>query len=257
MLGIEGRLRTDTNSPTRPRFLQIADNIRAQITSGGLAEHDILPSERALSDRYGVSRVTGRRALQALETEGLVYNADRRGRFVSPKRLRYNVSNMVSFLASAQANDLDLEIKVIQAAEHIAKNEILTTLELSEYSRVIEYTRLFHSGGHPIFIETEYLVADRFPNFLEKDLRQSTSQTLEKSYGTSANTGNIIIRMRGVKANEAKLLNIALSHAIIELEQVIYDDAGTPFCFGRQVWRGEMAEFSALAIVSQNGQSRA
>ncbi len=56
--------------------------------------------------------------------------------------------------------------------------------------------------------------------------------------------------MRGVRADEAQLLSIATSHTVIELEQVIRDDAGVPFCFGCQVWRGEMAEFSAHAIVT-------
>ena len=33
------------------------------------------------------------------------------------------------------------------------------------------------------------------------------------------------------------------------LEQVIRDEAGAAFCFGRQIWRGEMAEFTARTIV--------
>ncbi|MCK8462678.1 GntR family transcriptional regulator [Aliiroseovarius sp. S1339] len=241
----------DDEPSTRPRFLQIADKIREKIERGDLTVHDILPSERSLSEQYNVSRMTGRRALEALETEGLVYNADRRGRFVSPKRLNYNVSNMVSFVVNAQTNEFDLEINVIEAAESIADSRLAALLEQPEECDVVQYTRLFHSGNHPIFIETEYLIAERFPDFLDHDLRQSTAQILEKSYNTSANTGDIVIRMRGVQAHEAQLLNIAASHTVIELEQVIRDDKGTPFCFGRQVWRGEMAEFSAHAIVTR------
>lgn len=240
-----------------PRFLQIANEIRDQIQRGDLTEHDILPSERSLSERYGVSRMTGRRALEALETEGLVYNADRRGRFVSPKRLNYNVSNMVSFVTTAQASEVDLEIEVVETAESFADKRLASLLEQPEGCGVFEYTRLFHSGKHPIFIETEYLIAERFPRFLSRNLRQSTTQILEKSYDTSASTGDIVIRMRGVQAFEAQLLNIASSHTVIELEQVIRDDKGTPFCFGRQVWRGEMAEFSAHAIVSRKNQGKA
>ena len=240
----------------RPRFLQIADEIRIQIAKGVLKEHDILPSERSLSEQYDVSRMTGRRALEALETEGLVYNADRRGRFVSPARLKYNVSNMVSFVSTAQTNDVDLKIELVDAIEYTADTQMAALLEQPEGSAIIEYTRLFHTNGHPIFIEAEYLIADRFPDFLQHDLRQSTTQILENAYATSASTGDIVIRMRGVRADEAKLLNIAASHTVIELEQVIRDAAGVPFCFGRQVWRGEMAEFSAHAIVSGHRSGR-
>ena len=245
------RSENNQSSPSpRPRFLQIADDIRGQIATGALKEHDILPSERTISDQYDVSRMTGRRALEALETEGLVYSADRRGRFVSPQRLKYNVSNMVSFVRTAQADDVDLMIEVIETTETVADKKLATLFERPEGSSIIAYTRLFQTSGHPIFIETEYLLAERFPNFLQHDLHQSTTQILEQSYDTSASTGDIVIRMRGVQTDEAQLLNISASHTVLELEQVIRDANGTPFCFGHQVWRGEMAEFSAHTIVS-------
>ncbi len=65
-----------------------------------------------------------------------------------------------------------------------------------------------------------------------------------------------MIRMRGVQTDEAQLLSISASHTVVELEQVIRDAAGMSFCFGRQVWRGEMAEFSAHAIVSQQSSDK-
>jgi GntR family transcriptional regulator len=129
-------------------------------------------------------------------------------------------------------------------------------LERPAGCEIIEYTRLFHSGDHPVFIETEYLIADRFPDFLEHDLGQSTTQIQREFYKISATTGDIVIRMRGVKPHEAQLLNIAASHTVIELEQVTRDADGIAFSFGRQVWRGEMAEFSAHAVVSGQKQDR-
>ncbi|MCK0126909.1 GntR family transcriptional regulator, partial [Gelidibacter sp. F2691] len=144
---LDRRSKQDGNEApsTRPRFLQIANEIRGQIQRGDLTVHDILPSERSLSEQYGVSRMTGRRALEALETEGLVYNADRRGRFVSPKRLSYNVSNMVSFVATAQTSDVDLEIDVIEKAQITADKRLASLFEQPEGCDVVEYTRLFHS----------------------------------------------------------------------------------------------------------------
>ena len=251
------RSRDSQDDPSsRPRFLQIAGEIRRQIATGRLKEHEILPSERSLSEQYEVSRMTARRALEALETEGLVYSADRRGRFVSPQRLKYNVSNMVSFVSTAQTNDVDLRIEVVETAATVADSRLAELFELPKGSPIIAYTRLFHTGDHPIFIETEYLPADRFPDFLQHDLCQSTTQILEKYYDASASTGDIMIRMRGVQTDEAQLLSISASHTVIELEQIIRDAACVPFCFGRQVWRGEMAEFSAHAIVSSQSSDK-
>ena len=236
----------------RPRFLQIADDIRVSIARSELNEHEGLPSERNLAEQFGVSRMTARRALEALESEGLIYSEDRRGRFVSPPRLRYNISDMVSFVADAQEKQSDLTIDVIHVGAVEADAWLSKLLEQPVGTKVYEYTRLFHSGGHAIFIETECVIADRFPDFLEQDLHQSTTRILESVYETQSRTGDIFIRMRGVHADEANLLSIATSHPVIELEQVIRDQTGTPFCFGRQVWRGELAEFSARAVVTKD-----
>jgi GntR family transcriptional regulator len=104
-----------SSSDVSPRFQQIVDEFRQQIADGTLAEHASLPSERRVAELYQISRMTARRALDALETEGLVYSEDRRGRFVSPGRVSYDVSNMVSFVADADTRGVNLDIEVVRA----------------------------------------------------------------------------------------------------------------------------------------------
>lgn len=50
----------------------IVDQVRAQVRAGRLRPGDRLPSERAMCDAFGVSRVTVREALRVLEAAGLV-----------------------------------------------------------------------------------------------------------------------------------------------------------------------------------------
>src|SRR5213595_2624541 len=50
----------------------IADQIRAAIVGGKLVEGERLPPERELAEQFGVSRVTVRDALRALEAMGLI-----------------------------------------------------------------------------------------------------------------------------------------------------------------------------------------
>ena len=50
----------------------IADQIRAAIVGGQLKEGERLPPERSLAEQFGVSRVTVRDALRALEAMGLI-----------------------------------------------------------------------------------------------------------------------------------------------------------------------------------------
>ncbi|OED36639.1 hypothetical protein AB833_26490 [Chromatiales bacterium (ex Bugula neritina AB1)] len=234
-----------------PRFQEIARHLSAEIANGNLVEHALLPSERYLAQKYGVSRMTARRALDTLVSGGLAYSEDRRGRFVSPARITYNVSSMISFVKDAQTAGKELTIEVIEAKLSAADAFVAAQLSIHSGDPVYAYTRVFRSKGHAIFMETEYLIAQLFPGFLDNELTQSTTGLLESCYNKTASAGEIVIRMRAVNTEEAVLLGLPSGQSAFELQQVIQDDAGAPFCFGRQLWRGELAEFIAHTIVKE------
>jgi DNA-binding GntR family transcriptional regulator len=69
----------------QPQYQRIAAELRAQIESGELAPGDLLPSESALVERYGVARGTARQALAALAGAGLTVSVQGKGRYVKPQ----------------------------------------------------------------------------------------------------------------------------------------------------------------------------
>ncbi|APG47480.1 GntR family transcriptional regulator [Phaeobacter porticola] len=240
-----------SSTATETHFARIADALRQQIQTGTLPSGAALPSERVVAETYEVSRMTARRALEALEAEGLAYSEGRRGRFVSPARVAYDVSHMVSFVADAQTSDRDLTIEIIDTATGPACAVVSDALNLPLGSEVYSYTRLFRIDGHATFVETEYVSAARFPGLLDHDLQHSTTALLQQHYDAQVSTGEITIRMRPMTCTEAQHLGQSPNRAGLELQQVILDQSGLPFCLGRQIWRGELAEFSARAIVDR------
>ncbi|UWQ33245.1 GntR family transcriptional regulator [Leisingera sp. M527] len=238
-----------TSEKKMPAFQKVIDHLRDQIRRGKLPEHSALPSERAIGEQFGISRMTARRALLAVEQEGLAYSSGRRGRFVSPQRLTYDISKTVSFFAHAESGELGLKIELISKQLTQADAALAAKLAVAEGDTLYKYTRLFLLKGHPAFVEEEFAVAHLFPDLFSHDLQQSTTLLMEREYGMPPHSGDISIRMRALNEEEAGLLGLPTYNAGIELEQVIYDAAGRPFCFDRQIWRGELAEFTAHAIV--------
>ncbi len=55
-----------------PLYQQLAERLRRQIADGDYRIGDRLPSEDALGEEFGVSRVTVRAALDQLSTAGLL-----------------------------------------------------------------------------------------------------------------------------------------------------------------------------------------
>jgi DNA-binding GntR family transcriptional regulator len=67
-----------------PLYEQLADLLAERIERGELAAGDALPSEKTLTQEYGVARGTARRAVELLRERGLVITIQARGTFVRP-----------------------------------------------------------------------------------------------------------------------------------------------------------------------------
>ena len=72
-----------------------------------LAPHDRLPSERTLSERFGVARMTVRRALQQLDHTGLIYSIGGKGSFRAPEDWGPNRKRLAGSLAAVILPDLN------------------------------------------------------------------------------------------------------------------------------------------------------
>lgn len=76
------------NQPRKPRYLELADDLRAQILSDEMSLADQFPTESMLCTRYGVSRFTVREALRTLQTEGLIQRKRGSGTVIQPAAAR-------------------------------------------------------------------------------------------------------------------------------------------------------------------------
>ncbi|MBQ8834307.1 MAG: GntR family transcriptional regulator [Oscillospiraceae bacterium] len=75
------------NRSGAPIYDQIYSQIKAQIISGELTPHTMLPSIRGLAKDLRISFVTTKRAYDELEKEGFLYTVQGKGCFVAPKNV--------------------------------------------------------------------------------------------------------------------------------------------------------------------------
>lgn len=75
------------NKSGAPIYDQIYSQIRDQIISGALQEHEMLPSIRALAKDLRISFITTKRAYEELEKDGYIYTLPAKGCYVAPKNL--------------------------------------------------------------------------------------------------------------------------------------------------------------------------
>ena len=122
-------------SPTRlergssiPLYFQLAEILKERIESGRWNAGDRFPSERDITEEFGVSRTVIRPALDLLESDGQLTRIKGRGTFVTPPKTMTPVTGLIRMLSEPRPDDV--EIHILSASEERANAEVKRALEL-------------------------------------------------------------------------------------------------------------------------------
>jgi GntR family transcriptional regulator len=155
--------------PARPRYQQIADELRHAIETGEFLPGAKIPGENAIMQQYDVARNTARQALAVLRDEGLT--EARKGSGIYVRAFRPIRRNAVSRLSERQwgsgksiwAADIEnrpLETVDVEVAEVDPPEHVAAALELQSGARVVRRSRTFVVDGEPVNRAISYLPAD-------------------------------------------------------------------------------------------------
>jgi len=82
------------------KYFELVEELRTSIKSGKIRPGEKIPSENQLSEQYGFSRQTVRKAIEILTEEGYVYAVHGRGTFVSELLLHSTKSNNIAVMTT-------------------------------------------------------------------------------------------------------------------------------------------------------------
>ncbi len=227
----------DANST--PLYIQLANNLRSHITTGGIASGEALPSERDLSEHLGASRVTIRKAIDRLIAEGLLFRKPGSGTFVSAQ-IEAPGSSLSGFSEDADARGAKAGSIWMMKSYAAPTQEESVLLELEEDVQVARLGRVRLSGGEPLAIEHAVIPGHMLPDLA--DLGDSLYEALN-TRGNSPVTGTQKIRASLATPTEAGLLSIAENSEILRLERLTRTADGTPVEFTRSAYRGDRYVF--------------
>ena len=146
-----------------------------------LKPHSQLPSERALSEEYGVSRMTLRRAIDVLQARGYIYSVPSKGLFVAEPRM-VRTSDVTSLSEVLRHRGNNPKTKLHLADRIHASDEVAKALGLRKGDWVYRIEQSFFDADVAMATETAYIPAEIAPGLLEQDLAASLSSILANNY---------------------------------------------------------------------------
>lgn len=160
-----------------PAYEQVKAFIRGRIGGGQWKPDDPVPSEAALMQQFGISRMTVNRALRELATEGLVTRIQGSGTRVAEL---HRISSRLSI------RDIHEEVaerghvhstRVLLAAREKANAAMAQSLGLRTAAAVFHSVLVHLENSVPIQYEDRYVNPAAAPGYLDTDFTQ-TSPTL-------------------------------------------------------------------------------
>jgi len=229
---------SDVRHDGLPAYQRIQGTIIRQLELGLLKPGDLVDSERELAKIHGVSLMTARHALTALEREGLVVRRRGAGTFVAPPKIHFN--KLMSYTEQMSGRGLAVSSKLISLGTIETEQEIAARLSLPATSRLIKVERLRLGGNEPFAIETCYLSADEFADLTRAKLdRASLFSVLEHDHGLQIAHADEEVDATTADAHTARLLGIPVGAAVLRIRQQIYSTKAKPTLYVLGLYRSD------------------
>jgi GntR family transcriptional regulator len=232
------------NSPI-PLYYQLAEQLKEQVRLGELKSGDQVPSERALSELHGISRMTARQAVTYLVHEGVLVARHGFGTFVAEPKLTHEALHLLSFTEEIMQRGGKVVSRVLEQAIVPPSARVATELQLPTTESVVRIVRLRLSDQTPLLLETIFIPAAVCPDLAHENLaNQSLYAVLERRCGLKLKRARQTLEATVANDYESQLFGVAPGMAMILLEGVTYDEQQRPTEYFKAVYRGDRFKFS-------------
>jgi GntR family transcriptional regulator len=224
-------------------YQQLAEYLAGEISAGRYKPYDRLPTEPELSERFGVSRITVRQAIEHLLKQGLVERKQGKGTFVAGPVVRHELQELKGIIDELRDQGVSPETKLLEftaaepttrAAQRLHRGGALTLMR-----------RLYSLNGAPFALATTYLPAEAAHRVSWAEAEAHPAYTILKKFlGLKIARAELSIRARPTSRELARLLRTPVRAPLLEFERVSFCSAGHPREYTQFSARSENYEFA-------------
>ncbi len=240
---VVGRL---DESSSLPLYQQLQRALRQAIETHVLAPDDALPPERDLATDFNVSRITVRKAIDGLVSDGLLLRRQGSGTFVRA-RVEKNFSKLTSFSEDMRARGRSPRSVWLRKSSGTVTPEEALTLRSSPGTPVFRFHRIRFADDAPMALEYATILASCLPSI--DAVESSLYAALERAGNRPVRA---LQRLRAVlfSAEQAELLQARENDAGLLVERLGFLQDGRAMEFTQSYYRGDIYDFVAELSLS-------
>lgn len=223
-----------------PLYSQIKEKLLAAIARGEFKAGDQLPTQRELCERYSASHMTVRRAIDDLVAIGVISAIPGKGLYVTEAKQDTEASPLISFSEDMARRGMQATSQVLEAELTGAPTILAKALGVEAGTALVYLRRLRLADGHPMALQTSYLVHALCPGLLEYDLdHNSLFAILKNHYGLQITSYSATVEAILASEGEAGVLGLIPPAPLLVTEQISYLESGRAVEFVRSAYRGD------------------
>lgn len=196
-----------------PKHVQLRERLAERART--MAPGDALPSERVLMEHYGVSRATVRKALDALEVDGVVSRAPGKGTYVSANRV-LSTLHLASFTEDMRRRGHVPSTRVLSVERQSPQGAARLHLGDGPAWRV---RRLRLADETMMAFEDSWWSCELAPGLGQQDLTGSLYDLVSRLYGTVVDHAAQTVWAETADATVSKPLQVSPGAALLVFER--------------------------------------
>jgi len=230
--------------PALTLYAKIEETIATEIAQGEYSPGDQLPTEDALLQRFQVSRITVRRAIQNLVSRGLLEIRRGLGTFVLSPRIEAELTKLTGFVEDMNAAGRKATARVISQGIVAGSARVAERLQLAKGTNVMQIKRVRLAGGIPISFDETYLPLPLGKKIVRNDLRLHPIFTLlEEEYGVPLVEADYKLEAVSATKAVADILQIRVGSPIFQVERTSMTTGNQPVDYEVLSYRGDHVRF--------------
>lgn len=227
-----------------PRYMQMRKRLSDGVEQGLLKAGSPLPSEREIAAITGLSRVTVRKAIQALAKDGIIVQKQGSGSFIASDapQIEQSLSRLTSFSEDMSRRGMVSSSIWLERGIFMPSPDEVLALALSPDDQVSRIARLRTADDKPMAIERASLSTQLLPNPLL--VETSLYDVLDRA-GLRPVRALQKISAINLEDDNASLLDVAPGMAGLRIERTSYLRDGRVVEFTQSIYRGDAYNFVA------------